>query len=228
MRRLSISCFLLGYGPSFDTLFDTGFSASQNLRQSRTCRLIRWITDEIVGYPLVRRIVIHGFRRRFGMCSLIALNFVLITRSQVCGDYMDAWDGSPFEYLWPSRSRPSLVGYEPEWQFKDPTFLYLTFETKSEPNARMTILFHPTKRKSAAYEEGFSLGHQQNAQAFGIRLDSQSPEGYEVSFQAIDPITGQPLPLRCRIVLFSRSTRTTVPLTDRISVSGFYGDPRFR
>jgi len=72
------------------------------------------------------------------------------------------------------------------------------------------------------------LGHEQSAQAFGYQIVRASSQGYEVSFQQIDPITGQPLPLRENVVFFSRSRRTHITLSDKLTVFGFYGDPHLR
>jgi hypothetical protein len=71
-------------------------------------------------------------------------------------------------------------------------------------------------------------GHEQDARAFGYQVARTSSDGYEVSFQPIDPISGQALPLRDKTLFFSRSRRNVFPLAEGVTVSGFFGDPRLR
>jgi hypothetical protein len=153
--------------------------------------------------------------------AVIALAASASASSEVDRCWMDAWYSPPLETIW--KLHWGLPSDEPEWEFKDPAFLYLTFDEIGS----MTFL-HPTKNRSGAQETSFMLGHEQSAQAFGYQIVRASSQGYEVSFQQIDPITGQPLPLRENVVFFSRSRRTHITLSDKLTVFGCYGDPHLR
>ena len=118
--------------------------------------------------------------------------------------------------------RGSSIAQANESEFKDPAFLFLSFQ------GGVLTWLHPSKRPMAGYEEAFMPGHEQTAAAFGFQIVRETTEGYEVSFQPIDPRTGAPLPLRSTVVLFSRCRRTLVPLSAKLKVLGFYGDSHMR
>ena len=72
------------------------------------------------------------------------------------------------------------------------------------------------------------FGEQAPARAFGYHLVRETPQGYEVSFQPVDPIepwTERPVAGKQIKVFFPRSERKLVKLTDKLSVQGFYGSP---
>ena len=121
----------------------------------------------------------------------------------------------------------TFPGREPEWELQDPSFLYLSFRHKGHIEEMLTWL-HPMKGRHNLCWESWMRGHQQDSRAFAYQLVREAPDGYEVSFQPIDPITEQPLPLKDTTVLFSRSTRRLVTLTDKLSVVGFYGSPQLQ
>ena len=162
---------------------------------------------------------------RFTLCSLIASGVAISAIAPVTGDWRDVWDSSP-----PDVSG-GLAGVPPtnatEWDFKDPALLFLSFQSRDSEDDVLTWL-HPTKRRIGGYEEAFMPGHEETAEAFGYQIIREAAEGYEVSFQPIDPITGAPLPLRDTIVLFSRSRRTLAPLSEKLKVLGFYGNPHMQ
>lgn len=120
----------------------------------------------------------------------------------------------------------TFPGNQPEWEIQDPSFLYLSFKDKGGMGETLTWL-HPMKGRFNLYWESWMPGHQQDARAFAYQLIREAPEGYEVSFQPIDPITEQPLPLKDTTAFFPRSTRQLIALTDKLSVVGFYGSPEF-
>jgi hypothetical protein len=108
---------------------------------------------------------------------------------------------------------------------KDPAFLYLSFTQKSFAPAGVMTWLHPTEKRSGSYWETNESNQEQEARAFAFRLIREAPEGYEVSFQPIDPKTEQPLRARDIRIFFPRSTSKPTPLTDRTFVAGFYGNP---
>jgi hypothetical protein len=117
---------------------------------------------------------------------------------------------------------------EPEWKFNDPAYLYLRFRDKGLRGESLTWV-HPIHHRSNWVEEVFMPGHEHDARAFAYHLIRETPEGYEVSFQPIDPIdpsAKRPLPLKDIRVFFPRSKPKLFSLTDKLSVLGFYGNPR--
>lgn len=140
------------------------------------------------------------------MCMLATLSFVVSAHSQS-------------RWAW-------LISFhlDSEWEMRDPGYLYLSSTDQATGVSSITWL-HPLRRRSALDMESFMPGEQQKARMFEFWLTSETPEGYEVSFQPLDPITEQPLPLRDRQILFIRGRETTYTLTDKITVFGFYGDP---
>ena len=69
---------------------------------------------------------------------------------------------------------------------------------------------------------------REKARAFAYRLTGETPEGYEVTFQPVDPIepwTERPIAGKELRVFFPRSERKLVKLTDKMSIQGFYGSP---
>jgi hypothetical protein len=140
--------------------------------------------------------------------------------------------GRPFD-SWESPSMDALayVGFrpptaEPAWEFDDPTFLYVCFEDIPFAGGIMTTWLHPTRNRSHVYIEPFKPGHEESARAFGYQITRKSADGYEVSFQPIDPRTGQPLPLKDTVIFFPRSHTTCKALSNRSMITGFYGNPR--
>jgi hypothetical protein len=72
---------------------------------------------------------------------------------------------------------------------------------------------------------------RQNARAFAYHLSRETPEGYEVTFQPVDPIepwTERAIPGKKLKVFFPRSERKLVQLTDKMSIQGFYGSPELK
>lgn len=72
---------------------------------------------------------------------------------------------------------------------------------------------------------------QRKARAFAYHLTRETPLGYEVSFQPVDPVepwTERPVAGKEIKVLFPRSERKLVKLTDKLSVQGFYGSPELK
>ena len=113
-----------------------------------------------------------------------------------------------------------------EFVSKDPAFLYLGFTQASfNPAALMTWL-HPTEKRTGSYGETKTSDYE--PQAFTFRLVREAPDGYEVSFQRIDPKTERPLQIPAKLVFFPRSKGKPTQLTDRTSVAGFYGNPHQR
>lgn len=167
-------------------------------------------------YTLVKRIVTA---LRISVCSLSMLaNAVGLPHSS--WQWLDVWEPPWAEDLW--RLPPSTApGFD--WEYEDPACLLLEFRAKSF--VAITWL-HPTKRRRTAYEGLSMRNEQQKAEAFGYELIGETPEGYDVIFQPIDPISGAPLPLRATEVLFPRSHPTSVTLSDHLTVWGFYGRPR--
>ena len=74
-------------------------------------------------------------------------------------------------------------------------------------------------------------GHEQEAHAFSFKLVRVTPKDYEVSFQPIEPVKPwlqRPLLSKDVRLFFPRSKRKSFALTEKLSVEGFYGDPRFK
>jgi hypothetical protein len=127
-----------------------------------------------------------------------------------------------------------VLSGETEWSFTDPAYLYLTFKIKGVP-AESTTWLHPMVVGSCptAVMESFLPGHQQEAKAFSYQISRQTLQGYEVTFQPVDPMPMtyfevRPLPERAIKVFFPRSGRSLFKLTDKIEVVGFYGDPAMK
>ena len=116
---------------------------------------------------------------------------------------------------------------EPDWRLTDPTYLYLIIRHRELPGDTLTFL-HPVRLRSNWCEEIFMPDQQQRAHAFVYHLVHETPQGYEVSFQPVDPIepwTERPVGGKQIKVFFPRSERKLVKLTDKLSVQGFYGSP---
>ena len=151
-------------------------------------------------------------RRKIWLWSLLAITIVITGLSQVRWDLI--------------RPRTISPGYT-DFISKDPAFLYLVFADK--PNAPVTTTWlHPVQKSSGSYQESYMPGHEKESRAFAFSLVRESPEGYEVSFQPIDSQTEVPLPAKDIRLFFTRSTHKAMSLTDRTSVSGFYGNPQQR
>ena len=150
-------------------------------------------------------------RRRIWLRTFLALGFVLATLSQLRCDLLGA-----------SNERMQWS----EFVSKDPAFLYLRFTQVSfNPAALMTWL-HPTEKRTGSYGETKTSDYE--PQAFIFRLVREAPDGYEVSFQRIDPKTERPLQTPAKLIFFPRSKGKPAQLTDRTSVTGFYGNPQQR
>src|ERR1043166_649565 len=127
------------------------------------------------------------------------------------------------EYTFP------YLALEPEWRFTDPVYLYLAFSDKGDRGHSITGWLHPIRNRSGWCVESFMPDEQQKARAFSYRLTREIPQGYEVTFQPIDPTEPQmecPVPGKVVTVLFSRSEQKRFTLTDSLSVIGFLGSPR--
>jgi len=125
------------------------------------------------------------------------------------------------EYTFP------YLALEPEWRFTDPAYLYLAFSDKGVSGDTFTWI-HPVRNRSGWHEESFMPDEEQKARAFSYHLIRETPQGYEVTFQPIDPTEPEmecPLPGKVVTVFFSRSERKRFKLTDKFSVVGFYGSP---
>ena len=121
------------------------------------------------------------------------------------------------EYTYP------YLGREPEWRLTDPAYLYLAFS-----NGSLTWL-HPVRNRSNWCEETFAPHQKDPPRAFAYHLGGETPQGYEVIFQPIDPNEPQmerPLPGRIVAIIFPRSEQKRFQLTQKLSVVGFYGSPR--
>jgi hypothetical protein len=116
---------------------------------------------------------------------------------------------------------------DPDWRLTDPAYLYLIIRDRELPDAALTFL-HPVRLRSNRCEEVFRPGQERHARAFAYHLVRETPQGYEVSFQPIDPIelwTERPVAGKEIRVFFPRSERKLVKLTEKLSVQGFYGSP---
>jgi hypothetical protein len=152
-------------------------------------------------------------RRRIWLGSVLAIVFTMVAP-------------------WPVRSQPPGASATKlswsEFVSKDPAFLYLRFSQKYfEPAAVLTWL-HPKEKRSGSYWETAEPNHEQEVQAFVFSLIRETPEGYEVSFQPIDPKTEHVLPIRDARIFFPRSKGKPIHLTGRTFVVGFYGNPQQR
>ena len=115
---------------------------------------------------------------------------------------------------------------EPEWRLTDPAYLYLIFKDRDTPGGSYALTFlHPVRLRSNLCVETFMPDHQREARAFTYRLARETPQGYEVSFQPIDPVEERPVAGKEIKVFFPRSERKLVKLTHKLSVQGFYGSP---
>ena len=152
-------------------------------------------------------------RRRIWLRTFLAIVFMVAALSPVRCDLLGA-----------SKSKLDWS----EFISKDPAFLYLSFTQTSFAPASIMTWLHPTEKRSGSYWETRVPNHEQEARSFTFRLIREAPEGYEVSFQPIDPKTQQPLQARDTRIFFPRSTSKPTQLTDRTSVAGFYGNPQQR
>lgn len=147
-------------------------------------------------------------RRQLWLCVMLTFALGAAARSQSHWDWLGSFH------------------IDRELEFKDPAFLYLVFEDKSleEFGGVMTWL-HPILNHSGSFQEAFMPSEEKKSKAVEYRLMCETANGYEVSFQPIDPITKRPLPLRDQRVIFLRTTETIVSLTNKVRIFGFYGDP---
>src|SRR5882724_1908822 len=142
----------------------------------------------------------------------LTLLLILALSGAVAGQQPDIWKS---------------LAKEPDWRLTDPAYLYLIIRHKEVPGDTLTFL-HPTRHRSNWCEETFMPQERQNARAFAYHLSRETPEGYEVTFQPVDPIepwTERPIAGKELKVFFPRSERKLVKLTDKMSIQGFYGSP---
>ena len=150
-------------------------------------------------------------RRRIWLRTFLAIVFTVAALSPIRCDLLGA-----------SREKINWS----EFVSKDPAFLYLGFTQVSfNPAALMTWL-HPTEKRTGLYVETKTSDYE--PQAFTFRLVREAPDGYEVSFQRIDPKTERPLQTPAKLIFFPRSKGKPTQLTDRTYVAGFYGNPQQR
>src|SRR5438477_9586525 len=97
--------------------------------------------------------------------AVLALAASASASSEVDRCWMDAWYSPPLETIW--KLHWGLPSDEPEWEFKDPAFLYLTFDEIGP----MTFL-HPTKNRSGAQETSFMLGDR--AERTSVRIPDRT------------------------------------------------------
>jgi len=130
----------------------------------------------------------------------------------------------------PHSNQPRFFDSEPEWRLTDPAYLYLRFKHKPDKGDSLTWI-HPIRNRSGWCEEVFIHGQEGDARAFAFRLTRETPQGYEVSFQPIEPTKPwikHRLPIKDVRVFFPRSKRRLLALTNKLSVLGFYGDPQLQ
>ena len=142
----------------------------------------------------------------------LTLPLVFAVCSAVAGQQFDVWKS---------------LENEPEWRLTDPAYLYLIIRHSELAGDTLTFL-HPVRLRSNWCEEIFMPDQQRQARAFAYHLVRETPEGYEVSFQPVDPMepwTERPVAGKEIKVLFPPSERKLVKLTDKLSVQGFYGSP---
>jgi hypothetical protein len=131
-------------------------------------------------------------------------------------------EADPHSDIWKS------LANEPEWRLTYPAYLYLAFVDNGVPGESLTWL-HPLRHRSNWCEEAFMPRERREARAFAYHLTRETPQGYEVSFQPVDPIepwTERPIAGKAIKVFFPRSERKRFKLTDKLSVVGFYGSPQ--
>lgn len=150
-------------------------------------------------------------RRRIWLCTFLLLLFTGVALSPVL-----------------SGVRPASTSKMDWAQFisKDPAFLYLGFTQASFAPAALMTWLHPTEKRTGSYWETKTPGHE--PQAFTFHLIREAPDGYEVSFQRIDPKTERPMQTQDTRIFFPRAKAKPIQLTDYTSVSGFYGNPQQR
>src|SRR6267378_3041758 len=90
---------------------------------------------------------------------------VAVSSAAACAVPFEAWESSAFDAPWRFPWLPRVR--EAEWEFKDPSFLYITIQEKRRHEGGIMTFLHPIMRRSAAYEESFMPGHEQDARAFG-------------------------------------------------------------
>lgn len=78
--------------------------------------------------------------------------------SEVDCRWMGAWESPSLETFW--KLHWGLSSNAPEWEFKDPAFLYLTFEEKDPPFRGPMTFLHPTRKRSGAEETSFMPGRE--------------------------------------------------------------------
>jgi hypothetical protein len=116
---------------------------------------------------------------------------------------------------------------EPEWRLTDPAYLYLAFSYKGVRGDSLTWL-HPVRNRSNWCEEAIAPNQKELPRAFAYHLSRETPQGYEVAFQPIDPTEPsmeRPFPRKIVTVIFPKSERKRFQLTQKLSVVGFYGSP---
>jgi hypothetical protein len=161
--------------------------------------------------------------RTFILYLIAASSTALAADSQESWRLFDVWDSNSLDASWVVPG----IGLTEEFYFeRHPAFLCLLFQRQGhEPPV---VGLHPTRHPSAGYGQPFMTGNQQRTQAFGCQIVRSDAEGYEISFQAVDPISGQPLPLKEVVAVFPRGRRTRISLAGGLSVTGFYGNPDIR
>ena len=150
-------------------------------------------------------------RRRIWLRTFLAIVFTVAALSQVHSGVRPA-----------STSKIDLA----QFISKDPAFLYLGFTQASFAPAALMTWLHPTEKRTGSYGETKTSDYE--PQAFTFRLVREAPDGYEVSFQRIDPKTERPLQTPAKLIFFPRSKGKPAQLTDRTYVAGFYGNPQQR
>ena len=140
----------------------------------------------------------------------LTLLLIVALSSAMAGQQPDIW---------------KTLAKEPDWRLTDPAYLYLVIRHKDSAGDSITFL-HPTRLRANWCEEMFMPDQQRQAHAFVFRLVHETTRGYEVSFQPVDPVepwTERPVAGKEIRVLFPRSERKLVKLTDNLSIQGFYG-----
>src|ERR1700719_3126098 len=142
---------------------------------------------------------------------VFALIFVVVSLLRTATDISAQQD-----WLWKE------LADQPEWRFTDPAYLYLIIKHKNCPGDMITWL-HPIQNRSNVCMECYMPDHQQQARAFAYELSRETEQGYEVTFQPVDPMqpfARRPLKDKPIKVLFPRKERKTFTLTDELSVVG--------
>jgi hypothetical protein len=143
---------------------------------------------------------------------LLTLLSVLVLSGRLAGQHPDIWQS---------------LAKEPDWRLSDPAYLYLVIQDGDTSREFLTFL-HPARLRANWCEEAFMPDQQRQAHAFAYHLVRQTPRGYEVSFQPVDPTepwTGRPVAGKELKVFFPRAERKLVKVTEKLSIRGFYGSP---